>query len=182
MFLTMAELESGLPLIEESPQETGSVELIVRRPAVGEREEVSEGELDLEQGLVGDNWLARGYRKTADGSAHSDMQLNIMNARSIALIAQSKPRWKLAGDQFFVDLDLSYENLAPGTQLAMGSAIVEITAEPHLGCAKFIERFGKDAALFVNSDERKRLNLRGVNAKVIRPGSVRTGDTIRKLS
>lgn len=182
MFLNMAELESGLPLIEKSPKDTGAVELIVRRPSVGEREEVTEGELDPARGLVGDNWLARGYRKTVDGSAHPDMQLNIMNARSIALIAQSRSRWKLAGDQFYVDLDLSYDNLPPGTQLGIGSAVVEITAEPHLGCSKFIERFGKDAALFVNSDEGKRLNLRGVNAKVIRPGSVRTEDTVKKLS
>lgn len=181
MKLSKAELESGLPFIEASPKHEGMIELIVRRPGVGEREELDEAELDLELGLVGDNWLARGYRKTADGSAHPDMQLNLTNSRVISLIAQSRSRWKLAGDQFYVDMDLSKENLPAGTQLKIGTAIIEITAEPHLGCKKFIERYGRDAAIFVNSEKGKLLNLRGVNAKVIKPGKVRTGEAISKL-
>lgn len=182
MFLSTKELLEGLPSILQSPRLEGTVELIVRRPAVGKREEISEGELDLELGLVGDNWLARGYQKTGDGSAHPDMQINLMNARVISLIAWSRSRWSLAGDQFYVDMDLSKENLPPGARLKIGSALIEITAEPHLGCNKFMERFGRDAALFVNSQRGKQLNLRGVNAKVIGAGKVATGDVIGKLS
>ena len=181
MFLSKDELENGLSFIAKSPKHKGVLELIVRRPEIGKREVVVEGELDLKHGLVGDNWLSRGYRKTADGSSHPDMQLNIMNSRVISLIAQSKSRWELAGDQFYVDLDLSKDNLPPGTKLALGTAIVEITAEPHLGCKKFIERFGKDAAIFVNSEKGKELNLRGVNAKVLVPGRVSSGSMISKI-
>ena len=182
MFLSTQELVEGLHSILQSPRLEGTVELIVRRPEVGGREEVSEGELSLELGLMGDNWSARGYKKTADGSAHPDVQINLMNARVISLIARSRSRWKLAGDQFYVDLDLSKENLPPGTKLKIGDAVIEITAEPHLGCKKFIERFGRDAALFVNSERGKQLNLRGVNAKVIKAGSVGVGDVIGKLA
>lgn len=180
MFCTTDELEAGLSSIIQSPKDAGAVELIVRRPEVDEREEVREANLDSVAGLVGDNWLARGNSKTADGLAHPEMQLNLMNARAIALIAQSRARWKLAGDQFFVDLDLSKENLPPGTLLSIGTAVIEVTAEPHLGCKKFMDRFGRDAAIFVNSDKGKQLNLRGVNAKVITAGVVRVGDSIRK--
>lgn len=182
MFLSTAELEEGLSFILQSPRLEGTVGLIVRRPDVGEREEVPVGELDLKLGLVGDNWFARGYNKTADGAAHPEMQINLMNSRVISLIAQTRSRWKLAGDQFYVDLDLSEENLPPGTRLQIGSALIEITAEPHLGCKKFMERFGRDAVLFVNSERGKQLNLRGVNAKVIQAGKVATGDVIGKLS
>ncbi len=180
MFCTTEELEAGLSSITQSPKDAGVVELIVRRPGVDEREEVPEANLDPDVGLVGDNWLARGNAKTSDGLAHPEMQLNLMNARAIALIAQSRARWKLAGDQFFVDFDLSKENLPPGTLLSIGTAVIEVTAEPHLGCKKFMDRFGRDAAIFVNSDKGKQLNLRGVNAKVITAGVVRVGDSICK--
>jgi MOSC domain-containing protein YiiM len=89
--------------------------------------------------------------------------------------------WQLAGDQLFIDLDLSEENLPPGTQLAMGTAVIEVTAEPHTGCGKFIARFGVDAVKFVNSPIGQRLRLRGVNARVVRSGRIRVGDSIRKL-
>lgn len=181
MFKTRDELEKGLSFIEQAPKEQGVLELIVCRPAVRKRKELKTAELDLELGLIGDNWLARGYRKTADGSAHPDMQLNIMNSRAISLIADSKSQWALAGDQFYVDMDLSKENLPPGTRLELGTAVIEITAEPHLGCKKFINRFGRDAALFVNSEKGKALNLRGVNAKVIKPGKVSVGSVIKKV-
>lgn len=182
MFVSLAELENGLPHIEQSPHNEGTLELIVCRPAVGKRKELPWGNLDPEYGLMGDNWLKRGYRKSAGGTAHPDMQLNIMNARAISLIANGKPRWQLAGDQFYVDLDLSKDNMPPGTRLAFGSAVVEITAEPHLGCKKFKDRFGRDATLFVNSERGKALNLRGVNAKVISPGKVELGAVIHKLA
>jgi hypothetical protein len=179
--LTREELEAGLAEIRQSPKDEGVLEMIVRRPRTGEREVLAEGELDLTEGLVGDNWRTRGSSLTADGSAHPEMQLNIMNARVIALVAQDKGRWHLAGDQLFIDIDLSTENLPPGTQLAVGSAVIEVTAQPHTGCQKFVERFGAEAMKFVNSPVGRQLHLRGINAKVVQAGLVRVGDIVRKI-
>ena len=179
--LTMAELEAGLAEIRRSPQDEGVLEMIVRRPRIDEREVLAEGELDLSEGLVGDNWKTRGSSLTADGSAHPDTQLNVMNARAIALVAQNKARWSLAGDQLFMGLDLSAENLPPGTRLAVGPAVIEVTAQAHTGCKKFMARFGPDAMKFVNSPVGKQLRLRGINARVIQPGLVRVGDIVKKI-
>ena len=179
--MALEELEAGLQNSGESPKSEGVVELIVRRPQTLEREVLEVGELDVAVGLVGDNWKARGSKSTLDGSAHPEMQLTLMNSRIIQLISQDRDRWHLAGDQLFVDMDLSQENLPAGTRIAMGSAIVEVTPVPHTGCKKFIERFGVDAMKFVNSPKGKKLNLRGVNAKVIQSGSVRTDERAVKL-
>lgn len=179
--LTMNELDAGLDKIRRSPGDEGVLELIVRRPEIELREVMEEALLDTAQGLVGDNWRTRGSSRTADGSSHPDMQLNIMNARVITLLAQGKEHWQLAGDQLFVDMNLSAENLPPGTQIALGSAVIEVTAQPHTGCHKFAARFGLDALKFVNSREGRRLNLRGINAKVVRPGAIRVGDVLKKL-
>jgi hypothetical protein len=179
--LTTAELEAGLEEIGRSPKDGGVLEMIVRRPQVGAREILDEGELDLAEGLVGDSWMLRSSKRTVDGTPHPDMQLNLMNSRVVALVSQDKSRWHLAGDQLFVDFDLSERNVPAGTRLAIGSAVIEVTAEPHTGCSKFVERFGLDAMKFVNSSERQRLHLRGVNARVVRPGAVRVGDTVSKL-
>jgi hypothetical protein len=179
--LTTAELEAGLEHIRQAPHDHGTLELIVRRPAVDGREVLASGELSRESGLAGDTWQMRGSSRTADGAAHPDMQLNLMNARAIALLAQEKDRWSLAGDQLYVDLDLSEENLPPGTQLAIGAAIIEVTDQPHTGCKKFMARFGADALKFVNSPVGKGLHLRGVNARVVQPGAIHTGDVVRKV-
>ena len=167
--------------IRQSPKKAGVLKLIARRPESETREVLDEGRLDLAEGLVGDNWKLRASRSMPDGSANPEMQLNVMNARVIELLAQSPDRWALAGDQLFVDLDLSAENLPPGTRLAVGAAVIEVTAPPHTGCRKFSARFGEDAMKFVNSPEGKQLHLRGINAKVVQPGVVRTGDAVRKL-
>jgi hypothetical protein len=177
----MAELEAGLDDIRRSPKDEGALELIVRRPSVGERESLAEGELDVVQGLVGDTWSTRGSRRSKDGLAHPEMQINVMNARVIALVALERERWHLAGDQLFVDLDLSVENLPPGTRLALGSAVIEVTPEPHTGCEKFVSRFGVDAMKFVNSPLGRQLNLRGINAKVVQPGVIRVRDVAKKI-
>ena len=177
--LTMAELEAGLDEIRQSPKADGVLAMIVRRPQTEEREILQEGALDLAEGLVGDNWRNRGSSRSADGSAHPDMQLNIMNTRVIHLVAQDKARWSLAGDQLFIDLDLSAENLSPGTQIALGSAVIEVTAQPHTGCKKFVARFGLDAMNFVNSTVGKALHLRGINAKVVQTGVIRVGDVAK---
>lgn len=176
--LTIEQLHAGLDHIRDSPKDKGILELIVRRPDVGEREVLSVGELDLVEGLVGDTWKVRAHTRTPDRSPHPKMQVNIMNSRAIALIAQHKDRWALAGDQLYVDLDLSPSNLPPGTRLTVGAAELEVTDEPHTGCGKFVSRFGVDATKFVNSPVGRQLNLRGVNARVIRSGRIRVGDVV----
>lgn len=178
--LTKEELEAGLGDVLLSPKDEGVLELIVRRPRVDEREVLEEGRLDLVEGLVGDSWRERGSSRTPDGAAHPDTQLNVMNSRILALVARDRERWRLAGDQLIIDMDLSDENLPAGTRLALGSAVIEVTDQPHTGCKKFVARFGLDAMKFVNSPEGKRLRLRGLNAKVIRPGVIRAGDVVRK--
>lgn len=179
--LTLDELQVGLEDIRRAPGNDGVLEMIVRRPQTGAREQLQEGRLDLLEGLLGDNWISRGSKRTPDGSAHPEMQLNIMNARAIALLAGERNRWQLAGDQLYVDLDLSVENLPPGARLAIGSAIVEVTAIPHTGCIKFRDRFGLEALKFVNSAPGKQLRLRGMNARVVQPGVIHAGDSVRKL-
>ncbi|HEV7683320.1 MAG TPA: hypothetical protein VGO68_14420 [Pyrinomonadaceae bacterium] len=179
--LTTAELEAGLDEIRRAPRDEGVLHLIVRRPEIEEREILEEAELHLQEGLVGDSWIRRPSSKTVDGSPHPDMQINIMNARVTALVAQEKSRWHLAGDQLYLDMDLSAENLPPGTQLAIGSAVIEVTPPPHTGCMKFVARFGLDAMKFVNSPVGKELHLRGINAKVVQPGTIRVGNVAKKL-
>ncbi len=179
--LSTEQLEAGLDEVKASPSDNGMLELIVQRPAEDMRVVLDEAELNAEEGLAGDTWNQRGSRRTEDGGPHPDMQLNIMNSRILAQIAGSPERMPLAGDQLIVDLDLSEANLPPWTKLAIGTAVIEITDQPHNGCAKFSRRFGVDAHRFVNSPLGKELHLRGINARVITPGTIRQGDTIRKI-
>ena len=164
-----------------SPKDNGVIEMIVRRPKVNGRQVVETGVLDIEQGLVGDNWLIRGSSRSTDGRGHPEMQLNVMNYRFAELIAGSRERVPLAGDQLFGDLDLSPDNIPPGTRLSIGPAVIEVTAVPHLGCKKFVERFGIEAMKFANSEFGRRHNLRGINAKVVSSGAVKVGDPISVL-
>jgi len=105
-----------------------------------------------------------------------------MNARTIALIAQTRERWPLAGDNLFVDLDLSGQNLPVGQRIAIGSVILQITEVPHTGCKDFAARYGVDALQFVNSPQGKQMSLRGLNARILQAGVVRTGDRVQKLA
>lgn len=179
LHLAAEEIESGIGEVIASPKDDGTVEMIVRRPAENEREIIETGFLSVENGLVGDNWLTRGSSRTDNGLGHPEMQLNLMNWRFANLIAGNRDRVHLAGDQLFVDLDLSPDNIPPGTQLSIGEAVIEITAIPHLGCKKFVERFGIDAMKYANSDFGRSHSLRGVNAKVVTSGDVRAGDRMR---
>jgi hypothetical protein len=174
----LSELEAGLPEVRASPRDRGTVELIARRPAEDEREVLAEARLDPGEGLAGDRWLSA--QDGSDGAQARDTQLTVMNSRAAALIAGPQARWAIAGDQLYVDLDLGYGNLPPGTRLSLGSAVIEVTAVAHTGCGKFSRRFGVDAQKFVNSRAGRELNLRGINAKVVTAGVVRRGDPISK--
>jgi hypothetical protein len=180
--LTTDELEAGLSEILRSPADAGTVVLIACRPTEGERELLEEAELDLDEGLVGDMWRMRGSKSASDGSSNPEMQLTVMNVRVVDLVAAGdRDRWALAGDQIYADLDLSEESLPAGTRLSLGTAVIEVTAPPHTGCVKFSARFGNAAHRFVNTKTHRHLHLRGINARVVQPGTVRRGDTIRKL-
>jgi MOSC domain-containing protein YiiM len=178
----LATLEAGIETVRGAPLDGGRVELIVRRPHIEAREVVTEATLDEDEGLVGDSWLERAGGAEADGDAHRETQITVMNARTAQLIAGDRERWPLAGDQFYVDLDLSAANLPPGTRLQIGAALLEVTAEPHRGCGKFSRRFGVDALKFVNSGVGRELNLRGINARIVRGGVVRIGDRVYKTT
>ena len=177
--MTRAELDAGLENILQSPKNEGKLELIVQRPSTCERKTLTEAELNQEEGLVGDNWLTRRRSNKPDQLPDPDRQLNIMNSRVVALVAQTKDRWQWAGDQLYLDLDLSTENLPLGSKFALGSAVIEVTAPEHTGCKKFVERYGIDAMKFVNSN--RELHLRGICAKVVTPGTIRVGDVAKKL-
>lgn len=176
------EIELGMEHVRGAPTDRGTVAMVVARPARGERAVLTDAVLDPSAGLVGDCWLERGSSTGINGAAHPDRQLTLMNARFAALVAGPKDRWALAGDQLYVDLDLGEANLPAGTRLAVGAAVVEISASPHTGCAKFVEWFGRDAARFVNTGVGLDLRLRGVNAFVVEGGGVATGDPVRKIA
>lgn len=180
--LTTAEIELGVEQVLLSPKDDGVLEMIVRRPAINERQVLETGRLDVEVGLVGDNWLTRGSSRTNNGLGHPEMQLNVMNYRFSLLIAGDRGQVPLAGDQLYVDIDLGKENLPPGTLLRIGDAVIEVTEIPHLGCKKFVERFGMDAMKFANSEFGRLHNLRGINAKVISSGDIAVGSNIKVTS
>jgi hypothetical protein len=171
--LTTEEIEAGLDEIQQSPNDDGVLKLIVRRPRENEREVLETGELDVKKGLLGDDWFNDG--------AKIEAQITIMNSRTIALLAQDNDRWQLAGDQLYIDLSLTDENLPAGTRLAIGSAIIEVTPKPHNGCKKFVQRFGLEAMKFVNSPIGKELHLRGIYAKVVQSGVIQKGDLVKKV-
>jgi len=179
--LTMQELEAALDHLREAPKDEGVLQLIVCRPEVDQRKLLDVAELDPLRGMIGDNWIVRGSSKTPDGSPHPEMQINIMNSRVTALVAQDKERWPLAGDQLYIDMDLSKENLPAGARIQVGSAVLEVSPLPHTGCHKFVARFGMDAMKFVNSPVGKELCLRGINAKVVQAGVVKVGQVAKKI-
>lgn len=164
----------GLDHILAAPQDVGTVELLVVRPSVDARRVVEEAVLDTQLGVIGDRWRER----SRNGDTAN--QVTLMNARCTDLVAQTRVRWSLAGDQLYVDFDISIANLPPGSRLRVGTAVIEISAKPHTGCNKFSSRFGTEALRFVNGEVGAPLRLRGVNARIVEGGIVRTGDKVEK--
>ena len=179
--LLSAELEHHLDHLRVAPADAGPLGLLVRRPGPRTREVLVEGFLDIEGGLVGDNWLTRGSRSMSDGSADPEAQVTVMSHRMVSVLSDDPEVQALAGDQLYVDLDLSVTNLPAGTRLGVGGAVLEVSAKPHTGCAKFIDRFGVDVMRFVNGGVGRELRLRGLNARVLTGGIVRVGDLVHKL-
>lgn len=179
--LTLDELQQGLAEIRCSPKDHGVLQAIVIRPATDQRKSLAECEISPERGVHGDKWTQGCSGSLPDARPYFDTQVAIMNARTIALIARQPDRWSLAGDNLYVDLDLSDENLRAGQRLSVGTAVLEITGKPHNGCRKFRERFGGDALKFVNSAEGKKLHLRGIYARIVQAGVIHVGDQINKV-
>jgi MOSC domain-containing protein len=177
---TTSDLDAHLAHVEAAPVDGGRVELLVRRPAIDQREILAEAVLDPDTGLVGDGWLARGSRSTSDGSADPDAQLTLISVRVLEAFEPDRSRWPLAGDQVYVDLDLREDRLPAGTRLAIGTAVIEVSPAPHTGCAKFSARFGSDALRWINSPIGRAHRMRGLNARVITGGTIRPGDEIRR--
>jgi hypothetical protein len=171
----------SLAIVEASPRDVGRLEGLVIRPTRETRQVVHKVELDVDRGVVGDNWLARGSSSTPDGSARRDSQVTLINTRLLAAIEPDEARWPLAGDQLYVDLDLSLDNLPIGGRLQIGDVVLEVSPEPHTGCAKFSARFGSDALRWTNTPRGRELRMRGMNAMVVHGGTIRVGDDIRVL-
>jgi MOSC domain-containing protein YiiM len=178
---TETEILEGLEEVKSSPPDKGVLEAIVIRPGSDERLSLQQCRLSFEGGTEGDAWAKGCWLKLPDGRPHPDVQICIMNSRMINLLAGEKHRWELAGDNLFVDLDLSRDNLHTGQQLRLGECTIQITEQSHNGCSKFSQRFGPAAVKIVNSSTGKHLRLRGVYARVIEAGEVRVGDVITKL-
>jgi MOSC domain-containing protein YiiM len=180
--VTQQDLDAGLAHILDAPKPEGTLAMIVRRPAAGQREILDLATLSEDEGLVGDNWLVRGSSKTPDGRADQDKQLNVMSWRVVDLLSRDSDHAALAGDQLFVDMDLSEANLPSGICLAIGDAVIQVTDSPHNGCKKFTDRFGSDATRWVNRGNRAGLRLRGLCARVVSSGGISAGDTVLKLN
>ncbi len=175
------DLQLGLDKIISSPKQIGTVKMIVSRPKIGIRKIQEMAELDKDLGLIGDNWHDRDSSNMQDKSADIETQLTIMNSCVIALITQNCDQWPLAGDQLYIEMDISKNNLPPGSLLKLGNALLKISKKPHTGCKKFSERFGLDALKFVSSRQGRELSLRGINTSIIKSGMVQTGDKVMKV-
>ena len=178
---SMQELKAGLPEILAAPKDNGEIKAVVIRPASGERQDVTSCDVSLEGGVRGDHWAKGCWKTTEDGKPHPDVQICIMNSRCIDLIAGDRANWPRAGDNLFIDMDLTPDNLPPGHRITVGNTTLEITDTPHKGCAAFIERYGRDACVFVNVGDGDKYKLRGIYARVIKTGTITVGDTVQKI-
>lgn len=179
---TAADLEASLEHLRAAPTDTGTLEMVVRRPDTGVREILDEGVLDEADGLLGDNWLSRATSRAIAEGRHLDAMITVMSSRMVGLLADAPEVRALAGDQLYVDLDISHDSLPAGTRIGIGDdAVLEVSAKPHAGCKKFLARFGEDAVAFVNGEVGTRMRLRGLNARVVHGGVVRPGDVVRRI-
>lgn len=174
-------LTQGLPYIQDAPRDGGELKCIVIRPELGIRQEIEKGVLSVSGGLSGDRWVRDSWRVTETGAPHPDVQICVMNARCLELVAGSRDRWAAAGNNLVIDMDLGLSNLPPGSRLAIGTAEIEITAEPHFACGSFIERYGREAGIFFNTGTGRAECLRGRYAKVVADGEIAVGDRARKI-
>jgi len=180
---SLSELESALDHLRAAPADAGTLTLVVRRPERLAREVLDDATIDETDGMIGDNWLTRATSRAVAAGRHLDAQVTVMSSRMVGLLGDTDDERALAGDQLYVDLDLSHDSLPAGSRIAVGDDVVlEVTAKPHAGCKKFLARFGADAVAFVNSEEGTRLRLRGLNARVVRGGTVRVGDDVARLA
>ncbi len=179
---TLDQLTAKLPgLLEAAPKVNGKLDMIIMRPEHGARVPLGTVEVTAKGGVAGDHWAKGCWSSLPDGSPNPDVQICMMMSGCIEAIAGEKANWPAAGDNFFLDMDLTPANMPPGTCFAIGSAEFVVTDEPHNGCQSFIDRYGRDACLFVNTGPGKELRLRGIYARVTRDGSVSVGDSVRKL-
>ncbi|MEM6942438.1 MAG: MOSC domain-containing protein [Pseudomonadota bacterium] len=179
---TRAELEAALPLILAAPKDGGRLDMIVSRPAPGERTLPQRARLTAEGGVEGDHWAKGCWLSLDDGTPHPDVQICLMMSRMIRAIAGEEAHWPPAGDNLFIDMDLTPANTPPGTRLALGSVEMVVTPEPHNGCEAFIERFGREACVFVNTGPGKTHRLRGIYCRVTKDGDISVGDSLRKIA
>ena len=181
MHSTKDQLAELVPHILDAPRDGGKIEMLVRRPTQDEREVVEFAQLRADVGMVGDDWFERGKAASQDGSVDPQYQLTVMSSRVVQAVAGSRDRWPLAGDQIYVDMLLGTEELASGTRLAIGSAVIEVSSVPHTGCKKFVGRFGADALRFVNTGDGKPRRFRGLNASVVIDGECKVGDLVTRI-
>lgn len=173
-FLPLDVLETRLAELPPAPRDLGTLTLIVRRREGGTRELLERVALTPEEGLPGDAW---GRRPPLNPEA----QLAVIQTDIAELIANGQPL-PLFGDNLFLNLDLSRENLPTGSRLRVGAAVLEVTPKPHNGCAKFHARFGAAALRFASHPDRRHLNLRGIYLKVVEGGELAVGDAVMVLS
>jgi MOSC domain-containing protein YiiM len=172
--LLLARLEAGLGALPAPPRDSGRVMLVVRRRPDRMRETLGRVELQPEDGVPGDAWGRREHRDP-------EAALTVMQVDVAELIANGQPL-TVFGDNLFLDLDLSAQNLPTGSRLRVGRALLEVTAKPHNGCHKFAARFGHDALRLVSRPERRQRNLRGIYMRVVEAGEVAVGDPVEVLS
>ena len=170
----MSALLAGLKTLPPLPADSGNLRMIVRRPAVNLREQLTKTRLTVDEGLPGDAW-GRNPKRLPDA------QLAVMQWDVAELIANGQSL-TLFGDNLFVDFDISVANLPIGSRLRVGTAVVEVTPMPHDGCSKFKARFGMDAFRFVWEASTRDQNLRGTYWKVVEPGDIHEGAGINILS
>jgi hypothetical protein len=172
-FQTTETLEAGLQQIA-APKDRGKVVLLIARGEGGRREILESVRLEPDAGMPGDAWGRRPKRKP-------ETSIAVMQSDAAELIANGQPV-ELSGDNLYLALDLSKENLPAGSRLRAGETILEVTPYPHNGCAKFQARFGEEAVRFTARPDLRHRNLRGIYMRVVKGGEVRAGDPIEVIS